>query len=151
MLFRIHAQLKVQRSQIIKMKVLKVSKTKRCMYVCSWQSGIRNNKYLLICNMHSGKPMLSSWIQSRKLTITIKSILLFQSIKKVHFYVVQIVVPTVDSLRGTGNSDRRFLQLPFFPVFPHTFHPEKTYNLEPPISIYLKNTSLYLHALSVLS
>jgi len=28
---------------------------------------------------------------------------------------------------------------------------EKTYNLEPPISIYLKNTSLYLHALYVLS
>ena len=29
-------------------------------------------------------------------------------------------------------------------------HPEKTYNLEPPISIYLKNTSLYLeHYLSI--
>jgi hypothetical protein len=28
---------------------------------------------------------------------------------------------------------------------------QKTYKLEPPISIYLKNTSLYLHALSVLS
>jgi hypothetical protein len=44
------------------------------------------------------------------------------------------------------------------PVFPHTFPSlffldiiEKTYNLKPPISIYLKNTSLYLHALSVLS
>src|SRR5712664_2009454 len=60
------------------------------------------------------------------------------------FTSCNIVVPTVDSLRGTGNSDRRFLQLLFFPVFPHTFHPEKTYNLEPPISIYLKNTSLYL-------
>ena len=51
--------------------------------------------------------------------------------------------------------------LPSAPVFSclHTYlsHPffldimEKTYNLEPPISIYLKNTSLYLHALSVLS
>ena len=97
---------------------------------------------------NSRHPMLSSWIQSRKLTITIKSILLFQSIKKVLPSSLRgscnIVVPTVDSLRGTGNSDRRFLQLLFFPVFPHTFHPEKTYNLEPPISIYLKNTSLYL-------
>src|SRR6267378_2637316 len=70
-------------------------------------------------------PMLSSWIQSRKLTITIKSILLFQSIKKVLPSSLRgscnIVVPTVDSLRGTENSDRRFLQLLFFPVFPHTF------------------------------
>src|SRR6266404_5164870 len=74
---------------------------------------------------NSRHPMLSSWIQSRKLTITIKSILLFQSIKKVLPSSLRgscnIVVPTVDSLRGTGNSDRRFLQLLFFPVFPHTF------------------------------
>src|SRR6266404_873391 len=88
---------------------------------------------------NSRHPMLSSWIQSRKLTITIKSILLFQPIKKVLPSSLRgscnIVVPTVDSLRGTGNSDRRFLQLLFFPVFPHTFHPEKTYNLEPPISM----------------
>src|SRR6266404_931699 len=44
----------------------------------------------LFSNSH---PMLSSWIQSRKLTITIKSILLFQSIKK--------VLPS--SLRGSCN------------------------------------------------
>ena len=42
---------------------------------------------------NSRHPMLSSWIQSRKLTITIKSILLFQSIKK--------VLPS--SLRGSCN------------------------------------------------
>src|SRR5467141_4502229 len=75
----------------------------------------------LFSNSH---PMLSSWIQSRKLTITIKSILLFQSIKIFLPSSLRgscnIVVPTVDSLRGTG-SDRRFLQLLFFPVFPHTF------------------------------
>src|ERR1700722_6403493 len=51
-------------------------------------------------------PMLSSWIQSRKLTITIKSILLFQFIKKVLPSSLRgccnIVVPIVDSLRGTG-------------------------------------------------
>jgi hypothetical protein len=65
--------------------------------------------------------MLSSWIQLKKLTITIKSILLFQSIKKVppSCNIVICQVPIVDSLRW--NSDRRFLQLLFFPVFPHTF------------------------------
>ena len=47
----------------------------------------------------TGHPMLSLWIQSRKLTITIKSILLFQSIKK--------VLPS--SLRGSCNIVVRFL------------------------------------------
>ena len=86
---------------------------------------------------------------TKKLTITIKSILLFQSIKKVlpsslrgSCNIVICQVPIVDSLRR--NSDRRFLQLLFFPVFPLPSHPffldiiEETYNLEPPISIHLK-------------
>ena len=65
---------------------------------------------------------LSSCIQSRKLTITIKSILFFQSIKKVslHLYVVSVYCGEIPCV-APGNSDRRFLQLLFFPVFPHTF------------------------------
>src|SRR5882762_5149064 len=111
---------------------------------------------------NSRHPMLSSCIQLRKLTITIKPILLFQSIKKVLPSSLRgscnIVVPTVDSLRGTGEtaiaasfSSCFFLSshIPSHPFFLDII--EKTYNLEPPISIYLKNTSLYLHALSVLS
>jgi hypothetical protein len=95
--------------------------------------------------------MLSSWIQSRKLTITIKSILLFQSIKKVlpssllgSCNIVICQVPIVDSEFPCGGaiaasfSSRFFLSshIPSHPFFLDII--EKTYNLEPPISIYLK-------------
>ena len=105
---------------------------------------------------NSRHPMLSSWIQSRKLTITIKSILLFQSIKKVLPSSLRgscnIVVPTVDSscmhvAPGTAIaasfSSCFFLSshIPSHPFFLDII--EKTYNLEPPISIYLKNTSMH--------
>src|SRR6267378_548268 len=95
-------------------------------------------------------PMLSSWIQSRKLTITIKSILLFQSIKKVLPSSLRgscnIVVPTVDSSCmhvAPGTAIAASFSSCFFLSSRIPSHPEKTYNLEPPISIYLKNTSMH--------
>ena len=104
---------------------------------------------------NSRHPMLSSWIQSRKLTITIKSILLFQSIKKVLPSSLRgscniVVIPCV----APGNSDRRFLQLLFSPVFPHTFPSFfSRYNRENLQSgtSYFHISKKYFHALSVLS
>ena len=100
---------------------------------------------------NSRHPMLSSCIQLRKLTITIKSILLFQSIKKVLPSSLRgscnIVVPTVDSSCmhvAPGTAIAASFSSCFFLSSRIPSHPEKTYNLEPPISIYLKNTSLYL-------